>query len=247
MERGYSDYSFSGSFPSYSQSQSGALTGRRGVYSARGRFMRAARFATGRRRLPMYRSIASRARDSVIICRTAQNNYVTSADAALGIGCSLQNVWINGVSTIGYAGASDIYNLYDVARVVKFTVDIMFDYNSADVSNTGTPGLPIVYTAFDPTDNSAPTLNSISQYSTCRIAMVGDAKNGNRVTRTVYPKLQQTQGAVALLTNANQWVETASDIPSNGLKVLIDHIGTPNVNRYYMIVVKVWIECKIAK
>lgn len=156
-------------------------------------------------------------------------------------------MWINGVSTTAIDGASDITNLYDVCRVRKVEVNIMLDYNVHEASSTTSVGLPIVYTAFDPTDNATPTQQSIKQYATCRIDMMGDARNGNRVIRTFYPRLQQSQGSYSIINPMNQWVETGSDIPYNGAKIYMDQIGISNPNRYYMIVCKIYYECKISK
>lgn len=195
----------------------------------------------------MYRSLASRGNDSVIVCRTVQANYNTSADAALGIGWSATYMWINGVSTTSIDGATDITNLYDVCRVRKVEVNICLDYNVHEASSTTSVGLPIVYTAYDPTDNATPTQQSIKQYATCKMSMMGDARVGNRVVRTFYPRLQQSQGSFSIVNPMNQWVETGSDIPYNGCKIYMDQIGISNPNRYYMIVCKIYYECKISK
>lgn len=195
----------------------------------------------------MYRSIASRAKDSVIVCRTAQNTTNTGADYAIGIGASPANIWINGLSSIGYAGATDISSLYDICRVIKMEVSLMWDFNTSDVSSTGTAGMPIVYTAFDPTDNAQPTLSTIQQYASTRVSCVGDAKTGNRIVRTIYPRCQQLQSGMTIIQEKNPWVETISDIPYNGLKIYIDYIGTPNTNRIFMYTIKVWLECKVTK
>lgn len=195
----------------------------------------------------MYKSLSSRGNDVAIVCRTVQANYNTSADAALGLGWSATNMWINGVSTTSIDGATDITNLYDVCRVRKVEVNVMIDYNVHEAAATTSVGLPIVYTAFDPTDNAAPTSSSIRQYATCKIHMMGDARVGNRVVRTYYPRLQQSQGSYSIVNPMNQWVETGSDIPYNGCKIYMDQIGISNPNRYYMIVCKIYYECKISK
>lgn len=209
--------------------------------------MRQAKYTRFRQRVPMYKSVGSRVTDSVIVCRTVQANYNTSADTALGLGWSPTYMWINGVSSIAIDGAADITGLYDVCRVRKVEVNLMVDYNSENASYNGTVGLPIVYTAYDPTDNASPTASSIRQYATLNINMMGDARVGNRVVRTIYPRLQQSQGGYSIINAQNQWVETGSDIPYNGIKIYMDQIGISNPNRYYMIVCKIYYECKISK
>lgn len=195
----------------------------------------------------MYKSIVARARDSVIVCRTVQRNITTSADLGIGFGWSPTYLWFNGVPDTAIPGASDLTNLYDVCRVRKVECNIMFDFNGYEVSATGTVGLPVVYTAYDPTTNASPTQSSIQQMATTRINMIGDARDGNRVVRTIYPRAQQTQGGATLLYSTNQWVETGSDIPYNGLALYVDMINISNPNRNAMFVFKIYYECKVTK
>lgn len=232
---------------SWSQLSDAGSMARRSQYSARGFTKRAKAIQRYRKRTPLYKSVSSRINDAVIVCRTVQSNHNTTADVTIGLGWSATNMWVNGISSYAIDGASDITNLYDIVRIKKVEVNILLDYNVHEVTATSSAGLPIVYTAFDPTDNAPPTAASIKQYATCKMEMMGDARVGNRVTRTFYPRLQNTQSSYAIINPLNNWVESGSDIPYNGCKIYMDQIGVSNPNRYYMIVCKIYYECKISK
>lgn len=230
-----------------SQTQSPYFSSRRSTYSARGTAKRRGIIRRRQLRVPIYKSLASKANDSVIVCRTVQRNVTTSADIGWGFGWSPTYLWVNGASDTAIPGAADITSLYDVCRVKKVECNIMFDFNGYEVSATGTVGLPIVYTAFDPTTNANPTQSSIQQMATTKINMIGDARDGNRVVRNIYPRLQQSQSGAVMIYQSNQWVETGSDIPYNGLALYVDMINISNPNRNAMFVFKIYYECKITK
>lgn len=222
---------------------------RRSIYSSRGKRLRTARIGRSRARMPMYKSISARTLDSVIVCRTVQRSINTTADVAWGFGFSPTYLWINGVQDVAVPGASDLTNIYDICRVAKVQCNIMFDFNVLDAT-AGAGSLPVVYTAYDPTDNNTPTLSSIQQMATNRIHMVGDARNGNRITRTIYPKVRTTQStgtSSIMLTNQNQWQETGGDNPYNSLMLYVDFISSPQSARAMVCVFKIYYECKLAK
>lgn len=203
------------------------------------------KYAPSKRAKAVNRSRIYRAPRTAVttITRAVRYSVAFSADVALGFGVSPTYLWINNTSTVALDGAADMTSMFDLCRVKKIEMIILPAANvhelSLDVVGTQFKNIPYVYIANDKSDSSNPTQASIMQMDGLRITSLD-----HPIRHTIYsPKCMS---ASSVQSTAATWVATGSDVPFNGVKLVMD-ITTPSNYTEANINFIVTFECKDCK
>lgn len=200
------------------------------------------RFTSRRAGVP--RNLSS---NSVIIPRTVDYDENLTADYSHGFGFSATTLYINGVPVQTYSGASEVYNLFDLVRVVKVEVTLIPGASSLDINtpSLGAPyNLPYVYEAFDPNDSTNPSLNDMRELATLRTHQFSKP-----IRRTIYPVMNEGNNVI----NTGQARKDmfcrsdTSDIVWYGWKCYMDMISQVLTYVTVRASFKVFLECKQSK
>lgn len=147
------------------------------------------------------RSLASRGEHGrVILPLTYSIDYALNTDVLRAFAFDTGNVYTNGGAAVAIPGATEIAQVYELARIVKIEFTILpsatdLGYPEQTVT-TGSTNIPYIYHCADYNDMITPTLLAIQQSASCKLDLLNKP-----VRRTIYPKLEGSNGIIDLGQN----------------------------------------------
>lgn len=152
-------------------------------------------------------------------CVQYDGNFAT--DMNVGFGWSPQYLWVSGVSTTSINGASDLTGLFEMVRITKVKMILLPTANVHETTNdglaSGIRNIPYVYYAPDRASNNSTTQSSMNQMEGLRVTSFD-----HPIQMTIkYPKLSST-GTSGVYLNNQTWLDPATDVPWNGVRMYID-------------------------
>jgi len=161
-----------------------------------------------------------------------------------------------GTNTIsqGVITFTDLTTLYDMYKIDQVALDLYYESNDAFVSSVSQHPLPLLQTAIDFDDTTAPTTNNeLTQYSSFKLDAFGD-KSKTHFRHVIRPKVQTTTvttsvgGTAGIVSKPSMFIDTATpDVAHTGFKGLFNFGNNGSVATHVTIMATYYISMKSVK
>jgi len=161
-----------------------------------------------------------------------------------------------GTNTVsqGVTTFSDLAALYDMYKINKVTLDFYWAHNDSYQSSANPYPLPLLQTAVDFDDTTAPSSNNeLTQYSSFKLDAFGDA-NKTHFHHTIRPKIQTNTvttsvgGTAGIVSKPSMFIDTNTvDVAHTGFKGYFNFGNTQNVSSQVTIMVTYYLSMKSVK
>lgn len=152
-------------------------------------------------------------------------------DLSIDFSLSEMNLYVGGTvsNTVSIPGSTDFTALFEMWKIDKVELSMMFSSNAVSPGTITAPTSPILVVAFDPNDTSVTSLNSLLQVNGNRIIQIANIRGESGYTTSFVPRCKAQSNTVpvtgnGLLMPIGQYISTDSPATThNGIKMFYDN------------------------